>query len=221
MTTDAVQIVEAGAVRITLQPPTIGKAIEQELLEKRFPVGDTEDPAQQAWRVLLYLTLYTVTVEGSTLRLPNTTDDERSFARKLAAFQALPLALAHQWRDAADRVAAKHTGRHLLPSAALTDDERESRPLRRARADAERKLRQELAETAAAELGKKSSKPAAKRREFVFYGDMDERLQDWSVLKHYKVLPRAGGWYDQDAEWRHDIMVISNLYAEEYNRLAK
>jgi hypothetical protein len=38
-------------------------------------------------------------------------------------------------------------------------------------------------------------------------------MQTWSMLRNHGILPRAGGFNDQDARWIEDIMQINALYA--------
>lgn len=43
------------------------------------------------------------------------------------------------------------------------------------------------------------------------YGQM---LELYSLLRHYGVMPEAGGWYDQDAAYRSAMLLCLGLYAD-------
>lgn len=38
------------------------------------------------------------------------------------------------------------------------------------------------------------------------------------VLSNFQVMPNAGGWDDQDADWTQDMMTFLTIRAQEYAR---
>lgn len=50
--------------------------------------------------------------------------------------------------------------------------------------------------------------------DFGFYHDKFTVLEVWDVWREHGTLPNAGGWLDQDEQWRKDLLQMDRLYAE-------
>ncbi len=42
----------------------------------------------------------------------------------------------------------------------------------------------------------------------------EQMLELYSLLRHYGVMPEAGGWYDQEARYRSAMLLCMGLYAD-------
>ena len=69
-------------------------------------------------------------------------------------------------------------------------------------------------------LGKPAgNEPGAQTRDFGLWGDPDRAKEQFDVLQNWKLLPKAGGWEDQDEHFRENITTLLNLYAEEMSTI--
>lgn len=51
--------------------------------------------------------------------------------------------------------------------------------------------------------------------------DWETALADWSVFNGKHILAHAGGWRDQPADWRENMITLNDMYADEFEALRK